>query len=246
LRLGDYNNDGFLDLFVPNEMGLKSFLYRNNGDGSFTKITQGDVVNTVAQSLAAAWADYDNDGFLDLLVVNGRMGFVANHLYRNQGDGTFLRVTNIAPATDLGTWHGATWGDYDNDGFLDLFVANWGSTNALYHNDGNSNAWLKVKLRGTVSNRDGIGAKVRVKATVWGRCPLATSAGIRRRWRHPEQHRGPLRIGRRHQYRSGAHRVALGHRPGIDERSGTTIPHPSGKTAPDSRKSRRRISAHGW
>jgi hypothetical protein len=165
---GDYNNDGFLDLFVPNEMGLKSFLYRNNGDGSFTKITQGDVVNTVAQSLAAVWADYDNDGFLDLLVVNGRTGFNANHLYRNQGDGTFLRVTNVAPATDLGTWHGAVWGDYDNDGFLDLFAANWGSTNILYHNNGNSNAWLKVKLRGTVSNRDAIGAKIRVKATIGG------------------------------------------------------------------------------
>jgi hypothetical protein len=165
---GDYNNDGFFDLFVPNEMGLKSFLYRNNGDGSFTKIAQGEVVNTVTQSLAAAWADYDNDGYLDLLVVNGRMGFNANHLYRNNGNETFSRVTSVTPATDLGTWHGATWGDYDNDGFLDLFAANWGSPNALYHNNGNSNAWLKVKLRGTVSNRSGIGAKARVKATIGG------------------------------------------------------------------------------
>jgi len=119
-------------------------------------------------SEAATWADYDNDGFLDLLVVNGRMGFNANFLYRNNGDGTFLRVTNVAPSSDLGTWHGAAWGDYDNDGFLDLFVANWGTTNALYHNNGNSNAWLKVKLRGTVSNRDAIGAKVRVKAIIGG------------------------------------------------------------------------------
>src|SRR5258705_2673935 len=149
-------------------MFLKSFLYRNNGHGSFTKISQGDLVNSVAQSLAGAWADYDNDGFLYLLVVNGRTGFYANQLYRNHRDGPFLPVTNFAPATDLGTWHGAAWGDYDNDGFLDLFVANWGNTNALYHNNGNTNAWLKVKLRGTVSNRDGIGAKVRVKATFGG------------------------------------------------------------------------------
>ena len=165
---GDYNNDGYLDLFVPNEMGLKSFLYRNNGDGTFTKITQGEIVNTAAQSLAAAWGDYDNDGFVDLFVANGRTGMNANFLYRNNGDETFTRVTNVSPATTLGTWHGAAWGDFDNDGFLDLFAANWGSPNALFRNDGNSNAWLKVKLHGTVSNRSGIGAKVRVRATIGG------------------------------------------------------------------------------
>jgi enediyne biosynthesis protein E4 len=165
---GDYDNDGYVDLFVPCEFGLKSLLYHNEGNGTFSKITTGNIPNNVAQSLAAAWGDYDNDGFLDLFVANGRSGFNANYLYRNNGNGSFTQITNVAPVTNLGTWHGATWGDYDNDGFLDLFTANWGSPNALYRNNGNTNAWLKVKLRGTVSNRSGIGAKVRVKATIGG------------------------------------------------------------------------------
>jgi FG-GAP-like repeat/ASPIC and UnbV len=165
---GDYNNDGFVDLFVPCEFDFRSFLYRNNGDGTFAKITQGAIVMNVAQSLAAVWGDYDNDGFLDLFVANGRSGFNACYLYRNNGDGTFTSVLNVAPVTNLGTWHGAAWGDYDNDGFLDLFAANWGSPNALYRNNGNSNAWLQVKLRGTISNRQGIGAKVWVHAGING------------------------------------------------------------------------------
>jgi hypothetical protein len=165
---GDYDNDGFVDLFVPCEFDYASFLYRNRGDGAFTRIKQGGIVTNIAQSLAAVWGDYDNDGYLDLFVANGRSGMNACYLYRNKGDGTFTNVLNVAPVTNLGTWHGAAWGDYDNDGFLDLFAANWGSPNALYRNNGNSNAWLKIKLRGTLSNRQGIGAKVWVHATLGG------------------------------------------------------------------------------
>jgi hypothetical protein len=165
---GDYDNDGYLDLFVANPLaGAKNFLYRNNSDGTFLKITNGAIANDSGASSSGAWGDYDNDGFLDLFVAN-RSGF--DFLYRNNGDGTFTRVTNSLLARDPATSFSATWADYDNDGFLDLFVTRYQNySNALYHNRGNSNAWLVVKCEGRVSNRAAIGTKVRVKARIAGR-----------------------------------------------------------------------------
>jgi hypothetical protein len=159
---GDYDNDGHLDLavarFGPN------LLYHNNGDGTFTKITSGAIVTDSQQSEICQWADYDNDGFLDLFVANS--SGQNESLYRNNGDGTFAKVTTGSIVNDGGNSAGCAWGDYDNDGFLDLFVPNWQGSrpNFLYRNNGNSNAWLKVRCVGMASNRDGIGAKVRVRA----------------------------------------------------------------------------------
>src|SRR5204862_6740961 len=133
-------------------------LYRNNGHGTFEKITTGDIVNDLGVFNGCAWADYDNDGYLDLFIVNDSFG---NRLYHNNGDGTFLSVTEGDVVTDLANSTGCSWGDYDNDGFLDLFVANGGiaspQNSFLYHNDGNSNHWIKVRCVGTVSNRSAIG-----------------------------------------------------------------------------------------
>ena len=163
---GDYNNDGRLDLAVsrygPN------LLYRNGGDGTFARITSGAPVTDSQQSEICQWADYDNDGFLDLFVANS--SGQNNSLYHNNGDGTFTKVTSGSIVNDGGNSAGGAWGDYDNDGFLDLFVPNWQGSrpNFLYRNNGNSNAWLKVRCVGTVSNRDAIGAKVRLKATFRG------------------------------------------------------------------------------
>src|SRR5437773_5816887 len=117
---GDYDNDGYLDLFVPNN-NENNFLYHNNRDGTFTKITSGRIVTDGGNSFGAAWGDYDNDGFLDLFVANVNQ---KNFLYRNNGDGTFTKITSGAIVNDVGYSWGAAWGDYDNDGFLDLFVAN--------------------------------------------------------------------------------------------------------------------------
>src|SRR4030095_10184598 len=97
----------------------------------FTVITNGPVVNDHGDSTGCAWGDYDNDATLDLFVSN--FGTPFNYLYRNQGDGTFARVTTGAIATDDTNSEGATWGDYDNDGFLDLFVAiGLGGNHLLY------------------------------------------------------------------------------------------------------------------
>jgi enediyne biosynthesis protein E4 len=158
---GDYNNDGHFDLavsrFGPN------LLYRNNGTGTFNKITLGAIVTDSEQSEICQWVDYDNDGFLDLFVANS--SGQNESLYHNNGDGTFTKITTGSIANDGGNSAGGAWGDYDNDGFLDLFVPNWQGSrpNFLYRNNGNSNAWLKVRCAGTTSNRDAVGAKVRVK-----------------------------------------------------------------------------------
>lgn len=171
---GDYDNDGDLDLFVVNRQLLTGALhrnsfYRNNGNGVFEKITTGDIVNDTGIFTSCAWADYDNDGHLDLFVTNDGSN---NCLYGNNGDGTFSKVTQGDMVTDIAASNGCSWGDSDNDGFLDLFVANGGITspqpNSLYRNDGNSNHWVKVRCVGTVSNRSAIGAIVRAKALIGG------------------------------------------------------------------------------
>jgi photosystem II stability/assembly factor-like uncharacterized protein len=131
----DYDRDGWLDLFVGNQSDQNNFLYHNNGNGTFTKVTTGSIVNDGGYSRGNAWGDYDNDGWPDLFVVNyqGENDF----LYHNNGNGTFTRILT-GPEVNDGMWgSGCAWGDYDNDGYLDLFVANCNQPNQLYHNDGN-------------------------------------------------------------------------------------------------------------
>ena len=173
---GDYDNDGFLDLFVTTSFERPNRLYHNNGDGTFTKITSGPMLSHSGggDSIACAWGDFDNDGNLDLFVSN--VG-AKNGLYRNNGNGTFTQILSGSPADDGGPGifsGGCSWVGYDNDGFLDLFVlesAEDGTLlpNLLYHNGGTTNAWIEVKCVGTVSNRSAVGAKVRVRATIGGR-----------------------------------------------------------------------------
>ena len=172
---GDYDNDGDLDLFISrggDEFPVKQTLYRNNGDGTFTDVTDQAGVGVVVNNRAAAWGDYDNDGYLDLYIVNSGSdpeGKGANYLFRSNRNGTFTDVASSAGVQDLvvNRGRGCAWGDYDNDGFLDLFVTN-GESNTqyelgpqvLYHNKGNGNKWLKIKLVGTTSNRQGLGVKI--------------------------------------------------------------------------------------
>ena len=141
---GDYDNDGYPDLYVSN-WGQTNFLYKNNGDGAFTRVTTGSIANDWSLSHGSTWGDYDNDGYLDLFVAN--RGPTNNLLYQNNGDGTFSRITSGSIVNDGGNSFGCSWGDYDNDGYLDLFVANggWdsGENNFLYKNNGDG-TFLKI------------------------------------------------------------------------------------------------------
>ncbi|MGH7594783.1 MAG: FG-GAP repeat domain-containing protein, partial [bacterium] len=125
---GDYNNDGFQDMLVSNLSPLHgTSLYKNNGNGSFMKVTNGEVANDAGQSFSAIWGDYDNDGYLDLYISNGGSStatppLTRNFLYRNQGPPGYelARVKSGAIVSDSSyTWSSA-WVDYDNDGDLDL------------------------------------------------------------------------------------------------------------------------------
>lgn len=210
---GDYNMDGWQDLFVGNQ-GRNNDVYRNNQDGTFTKLTAGVIVTdgpvvtqgaawvdfdndglldlflandrtanrlyrnldgvnfrreetraglaTVANSIGCSWGDYDNDGFIDLFVATS--GDQNNSLFHNDGDGTFTPIATGSIVNEGGNSWGATWVDYDNDGFLDMFVANRWQPNFLYRNSGNGNHWLRLHLIGTRSNNSAIGAKVRVRS----------------------------------------------------------------------------------
>ena len=135
---GDYDGDGFLDLFVVNTLTQANDLYHNEGDGSFTKITLGAVTTDIGDSYGCSWIDYDNDGDLDLFVANGGVvGSQNNYLYRNDGAGLFVKITDVVITNDGRATNGGSWGDYDNDGDFDLFVTNYlNQNNSLYENNG--------------------------------------------------------------------------------------------------------------
>jgi hypothetical protein len=170
---GDYDNDGDPDLYINMSGGLQGILYQNNGNGTFTDVTvaSGLINVPINHAVGLAWGDYDNDSNLDLYIVNTENARQPNPLFRNNGDETFTDVTTEAGvgAQVGGKGSDASFIDYDNNGFLDLFVCD-GEGNSvgpfvLYQNNGgNGNAWLKVELRGRRSNRGGIGAKVFVTA----------------------------------------------------------------------------------
>jgi ASPIC and UnbV/Calx-beta domain/FG-GAP-like repeat len=161
----DYDNDGDLDVYVGNVDGELKFLFRNDGSNVFTQVF-GEIAEEEGAVQSAAWGDYDNDGWIDLFLATAAGG--GNLLVRNNGDGTFTHQDIGSPTGDRATSVGGVWVDIDNNGFLDLFVANFGENNFLYRNNGNSNRWLGIKCAPYLSNRSAIGAKVRVLATIGG------------------------------------------------------------------------------
>ncbi len=166
----DFNNDLLIDIYIPRGGDNRYFL--NSSDGLVeTGLTADD--DSIESNLGASTvaADFDNDMDIDIFVLRGaeEARDVPNILYDNQGDGTFVTIANaggILPAA-RGIRDGVTSADYDNDGFVDLFITNGtaSATNGpqqLFRNQGNGNNWLQIDLQGEQTNRDGIGAKVYV------------------------------------------------------------------------------------
>jgi hypothetical protein len=128
---GDYNNDGHLDFVLAGQLSSYSRItriYRNNGDGTFTRDTQADAGMPGAPG--AAWGDYDNDGKPDL-VLSGYGTRI--RIYHNNGDGTFTEDTQADAGLPVNLVGTVAWGDFNNDGFLDVLVS--GSPSAIYRND---------------------------------------------------------------------------------------------------------------
>jgi hypothetical protein len=216
----DYDNDGYIDMYVAN--ATNDCLYKNNGNGSFSKITNNPIVTESEQSTGGSWGDYDDDGDLDLYVTGGLIGSSYNRLFKNNGDGTFTKILNDPIVNPLFWSGGSAWGDCDNDGDFDMFVGGYdgvnrlylnnnngtftsmdtgilvtdgnykkgcgwcdydkdgdldifvarnnyfGGNNCFYKNLGNSNKWINIKCKGTLSNKCGIDAKIYVKANING------------------------------------------------------------------------------
>ncbi len=180
---GDYDNDGFVDLYVTGFN--RNQLFHNNGDGTFTDVTEKAGVNGIVSgrgkpwSVAAGWIDYNNDGLLDLFVVNYldysistahscQMGNIVeycspneyrgtpNILYRNNGDGTFTDVSQLSHISKyVGKGMGVAFADYDGDGFTDIFVSNDTFPNFLLHNNGDGTFTDVALMAGVAYNESG-------------------------------------------------------------------------------------------
>ncbi|HQY19704.1 MAG TPA: FG-GAP-like repeat-containing protein [Ignavibacteria bacterium] len=171
----DYDNDGDLDGFITNYANnVPNNLYRNN-NGVYEKMLAaqvGNIVSDIGYYLANVWGDFDNDGDLDCFLTRD-VGQQSRY-YNNNGNGTFTRMDSLQVVTLSGGNYGATSGDYDNNGTLDLFVT--GSTNSkgLFKNElSNGNKWVNIKCIGSgpsnnLSNAAAIGTRVKAKATING------------------------------------------------------------------------------
>lgn len=165
----DYNNDGLLDLFVSDDTYCS--LYKNQGNGVFTDMSYPSGI-AVASGQHVGWSssfiDYDNDGDVDIFKTNGELKHLygqEDQLFENQNGEHFADVS-IERGKYFEEEHvgrGACFGDYDNDGDLDAYIVNLNDNGVLLRNNkGNTNNWILLKLVGTKSNRDGLGATVRV------------------------------------------------------------------------------------
>ena len=206
VEFGDYDNDGYLDIYISN-ITTKEYIkegnlfYRNNGDGTFIDISRETQTLDGGWAWCAKFLDYDNDCDLDIYMVNGFFsgekeeywfdlattvtvpefdplnsmnwapmgnkslsGYEPSRLFRNEGNDIFTEIAAAAGVEDYRRdGRGIAVADYDNDGDLDMYVTNQGNKAVLYRNDiGNKNNWLLLKLIGTKSNRDAIGARIKV------------------------------------------------------------------------------------
>ena len=182
ISLGDFNNDGWLDLYISDFQKSSDHIWQNDGNGYFDEISdQAGITRATHEvlSFGGGFFDYDNDGFLDLFIANGHVYPEVeqatpgthykqiNSLFHNERNGKFVDVTSSSGSGFLTPYvgRGVAFADFDNDGFIDIVVANNGDVPLLLHNsDSNGNHFLNFKLVGTKSNRDAIGTRIRVVA----------------------------------------------------------------------------------
>ncbi len=179
ISLGDYDNDGELDLYISDFQRSSDHLWHNEGKGLFDEVSEEAGITRLTRdvlSFGGGFFDYDNDGWLDLFIANGHVYPEVeqaapgthykqiNSLFHNEGNGRFTEVGKLS-GTGFGTPYvgrGVAFADFDNDGFTDVVVANNGDSPLLLHNSGNGNHFLNFRLTGTKSNRDAMGARIHV------------------------------------------------------------------------------------
>ena len=171
--LGDYNQDGWLDLALMHPAGFLPFsgpisrpslLFVNDGDGTFTRVTNTPVDDELVAHTVGSWTDYDLDGDLDLFIGSGEVGFLStDHIYINQlaetGTANLVKLTQGPLATDLRDGQNWNWIDYDNDGDLDGFVTNYfgSKTNDLYRNENGTYVKMTTDDVGNIVGQTGLG-----------------------------------------------------------------------------------------
>jgi len=182
MSLGDYDNDGHLDLYISDFQKSSDHIWHNEGNGTFVEVSDaaGMTVPTYnVLSFGGGFLDFDNDGWLDLFIANGHVYPEVeqsaqktaykqiNSLFHNEGNGKFVEVTASAGDGFQTPYvgRGVAFADFDNDGYIDLVVGNNGDPPLLLHNGGGTgNHFVNFKLVGTRSNRDAMGARVKIRA----------------------------------------------------------------------------------
>jgi hypothetical protein len=182
ISLGDYDNDGRLDLYISDFQRSSDHLWHNEGKGFFDEVSDQAGITPPTRdvlSFGGGFFDYDNDGWLDIFIANGHVYPEVeqaapgthyrqiNSLFHNEGNGKFAEVGKFAGSGFETPYvgRGVAFADFDNDGFMDVVVANNGdSPLLLYNSGGNGNHFLNFRLLGTKSNRDAMGARIHVVA----------------------------------------------------------------------------------
>ena len=184
----DYNNDGWLDIFVAGfdyrisdvaldylglpHRGSEMRLYRNDGTGGFVEVAREAGLWKVHLTMGANYGDMDNDGFPDFLLATGYPSYESigpNIAFHNNDGESFSDITFSAGLGHLGKGHGVAFGDLDRDGDQDIFEQTGGfypadvSSNALYENPGHGNHWVSIRLEGVESNRAAVGTRIRLE-----------------------------------------------------------------------------------
>jgi enediyne biosynthesis protein E4 len=182
ISLGDFNNDGWLDLYISDFQKNSDHVWRNSGKGYFDEVSDEAGITLATKdvlSFGGGFFDYDNDGWLDIFIGNGHvypeieqvtadtLYKQHNSLFHNEKNGKFSEVSAQGGLNSLPprAARGVAFADFDNDGYIDVLVANNGDPPTLLHNNAlHKNHFVNFKLVGTKSNRDALGARIRVTA----------------------------------------------------------------------------------